>query len=380
MKIALAVPGGVDRSGRDRVVPMFLWLIERLSRRHDLHVFALDYYDEPCSYELGGAAVHDLGRPRGLRGTRRFQVARRLADALRAHGPFDLLHAYWGMPAAIAAARVAPQLGTPLIVTLDSGELVRFDDIGYGLQRRWIDRRALRHALERAAMVTVPTSYMASLMPRSAARPAIVPVGVDRSTFPSGSPPEGPPWRLIRVASLNRVKDYPTLLQAFRLVVDREPRVTLDIAGEDLLGGAIQRLAAELGIEDRITFHGALPTAALAALYRRAHLNVLSSRHESANVTVLEAACSGIATVGSAVGYVADWSPERAVAVPARHPKALADAIIALLHDEPRRRQIAEAARAWALAHDADWTAAAFDRLYHQVTRAGRRAHRSGSR
>jgi hypothetical protein len=41
MKIALVVRGGVDRGGRERVVPVLLWLIERLARRLDLHVIAL---------------------------------------------------------------------------------------------------------------------------------------------------------------------------------------------------------------------------------------------------------------------------------------------------------------------------------------------------
>jgi hypothetical protein len=59
MKIALIVPGGVDRSGRERVVPVLLWLIERLARRHSLHVFVLDYYTEPCTYQLFGATIHD---------------------------------------------------------------------------------------------------------------------------------------------------------------------------------------------------------------------------------------------------------------------------------------------------------------------------------
>ena len=62
MKIAFVIPGGVDRSGRDRVVPMFLWLIERIASRHELHVFVLDYYEHPVTYPLLGAVVHDLGR------------------------------------------------------------------------------------------------------------------------------------------------------------------------------------------------------------------------------------------------------------------------------------------------------------------------------
>ena len=36
----------------------------------------------------------------------------------------------------------------------------------------------------------------------------------------------------------------------------------------------------------------------------------------------------------------------------------------------PSLAEIAGAARAWTLAHDADWTAEQFDRLYHELARA----------
>src|SRR5438132_13793806 len=98
MRIGLVVTGGVDRSARERVVPVLLWLIERLARRHDLHVFALHHYREPCSYPLLGATVHDVGRVDGPPGLRRLRLRAKLAAAIDAHGPFDVVHAHCGMP------------------------------------------------------------------------------------------------------------------------------------------------------------------------------------------------------------------------------------------------------------------------------------------
>jgi len=66
MRIAWVVPGGVDRSGRERVIPVLLWLIEELAARHDLHVFALRQYPQACNYPLLGAAIHNLGDLPGL--------------------------------------------------------------------------------------------------------------------------------------------------------------------------------------------------------------------------------------------------------------------------------------------------------------------------
>jgi len=376
VRIGLIVTGGVDASARDRVVPAVLWLVERLARRHDLHVFVLHYHRTARSYPLLGATVHDPGRVDGPPGLRRMRVAARLRRAVAAHGPFDVLHAYWGMPA-VVATRVGLALRVPVVVTLDSGELVAIDDIKYGLQRRWIDRRMIASMLRHAARVTVCTEYLASMPALQNRRPEVIPIGVDPTRFPATPRAEGPPWRLLRVASLNPVKDYPLLLRATASIVRQLPETHLDIVGEDTLDGAIQAQCRALGLDRHVTFHGVQPTDALGRFYGRAHVHVVSSRHEAASVAMLEAACAGVPTVGTRVGYAADWAPEgRAVAVPVGDAEALAAATIALLGDRSRREQIASAARAWTLSHDADWTAAEFERIYAEL-RGSRAVSRS---
>jgi glycosyltransferase involved in cell wall biosynthesis len=363
VRIALIVTGGVDRSGREKVTPALLWLIERLARSHELHVFALHYYREPCTYPLLGATVHDVGRVDGPRGLRRLRLRTRLARTLAGVGRFDVLHAYMGMPGTIVAP-IAKWLGGPLVLTLDSGELVAIDDIAYGLQRRPVDRRRISRALRIAATVTVATEFMARQPALAGRTTTIVPIGIDANLFPLAARTDGPPWRLLRVASLNAVKDFPTLLQALRRIVDRGVDVHLDVVGEDTMKGSVQTLTESLGLTAHVTFHGVQPADQLAPFYARAHLHIVSSRHEAASVAVLEAAATGLPTVGTRVGYVADFAPDRAHAVPVGDAEALADAIIALLRDPEHRARLAARARSWTLAHDADWTAARFVEVY----------------
>jgi glycosyltransferase involved in cell wall biosynthesis len=374
VRIGLVLRGGADRSGRERVIPAMLWLIERIARRHELHVFALDHSPQPCSYPLLGATVHDLGRPTSPRGFRRRVQLSRLSSALTHLGQFDVLHAYWALPAGVVATLAARRLGVPAIVTADSGEWVSIPERQYGLQRRWVDRRGVAAAMRRATRVTVCTEHMARLAARHAVCAEVIPLGVPRPGAAAALRVDPPPWRLLHVASINRVKDHDTLLRAFGHVARRLPQVHLDVVGEDTLGGSAQRLAARIGLQSRVTFHGFQPNDALSAFYERAHLHVISSRHEAAGVVVLEAAAAGVATVGTRVGYVDDWSaadPPRAAAVPPGDAAALADAIVALLLSPARRESLAAAAREWTLAHDADWTAAQFDHLYRDVARSG---------
>jgi glycosyltransferase involved in cell wall biosynthesis len=361
MRVAWVVPGGVDASGVERVIPALLWQIERLAARHDLHVFALRQRDRACHYRLLGATVHALAPARGV------AACASLDRALRAQGAFDLLHGFWaGMPGLLAGS-AARLRRVPVVVTIGGGELTACRDIDYGGQVRWTSRAVVAVSLRLAHRLTVATRAIGAQLAAKGYAADLVPLGApsDRFTPPPGVPAR--PWRLLHVGSLNRVKDQRTLLAALAAIVRHEPEVTLEIVGEDTLGGAIQREATALGLDRHVVFSGWQPSSALAERYRRAHLLLVSSRHESGPVVALEAALCGTPTVGTSVGHVADWAPNLASAVPVGDADALADAVIALLHDDDRRRAMAAAARGFALEHDADWTANRFDRIYHQL-------------
>ncbi|MFI5182197.1 MAG: glycosyltransferase family 4 protein [Thermoanaerobaculia bacterium] len=368
MRIALIVPGGVDRSGTERVIPALLSLIERLARRHEVSVVALAQESEPGTWPLLGATVHNLGVPAGgIPGTTLLRFAPRLAGLLSRIGPFDVVQAFWAGTPALLAALATLGSGTPLAVHVSGGELAALRDIGYGgyLHRR--ERLKTRFALSRAARITCGSRFLQTRLAAENFKAGIVPLGVDTALFAPGPPRDEPPTRLLHVASLNEVKDQATLLRAFRRVADAEPGVTLEVVGEDTLGGGVQREASRLGLARRVVFHGFLPQGELVGLVQRTDLFVQSSRWEAQGVAVLEAASCGIPTAGTAVGLVADLAPDAAVEVPVGDDAALSEAILALFRDGERRRRLGEAARAFSLAHDADATARSFERLYSDL-------------
>lgn len=370
MRIALVVPGGVDRSGVYRVIPALLALIERLARRHEVHVFALRQEAAQGQWPLLGASVHNLGVPdRGLPGSALLRFAPRLARLFSRLGPFDVVNAFWANAPALLAAAAARWHRIPLAVHLAGGELAAIPEIGYGGWLHARERTKTRLALRGAARVTAGSVFLQRLAASRGMTAEVVPLGVDPSLFPPAPPRDEPAYRLLHVASLNAVKDQPTLLRALRRVADAEPSVRLDIAGEDMLGGAVRAEAERLGLLRQVAFHGLLRQDALAPLYRAADLFVLSSRHEAQSVALLEAASAGIPTVGTAVGLVQDLAPEGAVSVSVGDDAALANGILDLLRDGERRRRMAGAARAFALAHDADSTALAFERIYGEIAR-----------
>jgi glycosyltransferase involved in cell wall biosynthesis len=390
-----------------------------------VHVFTLAQYPEPCTYSLLGATVHNLaalpaprghlpshgtgnGGPRGngnggnggsagqlgngngngsaggnprpatngvykmrrtIPGFGILRAAPKLLRAMRAAGPFDVLHAYMGVPAAAVALVAARRLRLPFVVTFDGNELVALPEIGYGLGLSYRGRLARKLIARAADRITVSTLYMSLLAREHGLRAEVIPLGVDLAMVPPQAPAaEGPPWRLLHVANINPVKDQPTLLQALALVRAQEPAVHLHVVGTDTLSGAIHAQADLLGLGGHVTFTGSLPADEVWPYYARSHLLLLPSRHEAAGVVVMEAAACSLPTVGTDVGYVSEWALRGAArAVRVGDAPALARAILELLRDRAARRRMAEEARSLAIAHNADWTAERFEELYQSL-------------
>jgi len=367
MKVAWILPGGVDRGGIRRVIPAVLWLLQRLALETEVHVFALRQGARRESYPLLGATVHASGSfPRRVKA---------MADIVREHrrAPFDVVHGSGDMKAEVVAAVAGRLLGRPSFLHLTGGELAHLPGIGYGGLITLRGRVWMRLALGAATRVAALSIPVAELAVPLGLCPERLPLGVDAAAWPPRSASvriSGSPARLVHVGSLNRVKDQAMLVRALAILRDRGIAFHADVVGEDTLDGEVHALVARMGLEERITFHGFLPNTEVREVMKEAHLHIVSSLHEAGPVTLLEAAATGVPTVGTAVGHVREWAPKAAVAVPVADPEALAGGIQELLTDEERRLTIARAARERALAKDADWTAERVLEIYDELTGA----------
>jgi glycosyltransferase involved in cell wall biosynthesis len=366
VKIAMVVPGGVDRSGEYRVIPVVLALLARLSREHEIHVFALRQESAPGTWQLAGAQIHNVGRP--------LNNARAVLALRREHrrAPFALVHALWSGWSGAVAVSAARLLGIPSLVHLTGGELFAFPDIGYGGQLRWHGRLRERVILGSATRVTATSAPIVAAAEKFALRVRRVPFGVGLESWPLLSPrarAAAAPVRLIHVASLNAVKDQTTLMHAMAALAASGQTFSLEVIGEDTLGGRIQALARALGIGSNVHFRGFMTQKTLRPFMEAADIHVQSSRHEAGPAVLLEAAVAGVPTVGTRVGHLAEWSADEALAVPPADPGALARAIARLVDDDALRLRVAAAAQRRALQEDADYTARHFMEIYNELTR-----------
>jgi glycosyltransferase involved in cell wall biosynthesis len=148
------------------------------------------------------------------------------------------------------------------------------------------------------------------------------------------------------LGGLRPEKDHETFLRAASVVSERNPRARFMLVGDGPRREALEALAEELGIRDRVMFTGARND--VAAVLAVMDVFVLSSFTEAFPIALLEAMASSRPAVCTAVGGVPELLHDgvSGYLVPPRDPIALAERLSSLLESGQQRRQFGAAARA----------------------------------
>jgi glycosyltransferase involved in cell wall biosynthesis len=175
----------------------------------------------------------------------------------------------------------------------------------------------------------------------------------------------------VTVANFRAPKGYRDLLDAARLVIDRDPAVRFVIVGQGPLESELRARHAQLGLGDRVRILGYRADA--PRITAAADLFVLASHHEGLPVAVMEAFAAGVPVVATRVGGLAEAVDDEVSGrlVPVRRPDLLADAVGALARDPAGRRRLAIGAMAAAGRFSATRSAAEIEAVYRQAIAAG---------
>jgi glycosyltransferase involved in cell wall biosynthesis len=267
-------------------------------------------------------------------------VARRLR---REGTPVDVLHAHihrMGWVAVLAGTA----LRRPVVISENSSEWPRHL-LSPGALRR------ARLAFRRAALVCPVNRRLQETIESYGvrARFRIVPNTVDTRLFhPPADSRRREPTRLVNVAMHVEVKALDVLLRAFARAAEGRQGLMLELIGEGPLTDDLRRLAAELGLADRVRFTGTATPEQVAEALRDSDLFVLSSLSENMPLAVIEALCCGLPVAATDVGGVSEAVGADGALAPAGDPDALAAAIETVLDGYERfdGAEIAERAAA----------------------------------
>ena len=187
-------------------------------------------------------------------------------------------------------------------------------------------------------------------------RTAVVPCGVDlrrfrpldrdtcRRTLGLGDAPI-----VLFVGRVEPLKGIDILVEAMAQLERRDARL-LVVGGDAQAAGEVHRLqarAAALGIDDRVTFIGAVEQAQLPCYYNAADVCAVPSFYESFGMVAVESMACGTPVIASRVGGLATTirDGETSYLIPWRCPEPFAERIDLLIENDELRRNLGRAAR-----------------------------------
>jgi glycosyltransferase involved in cell wall biosynthesis len=132
-----------------------------------------------------------------------------------------------------------------------------------------------------------------------------IPNCVDTSMFfPRGTLPNDSPPIISYIGRLSRQKGLDTLVKAVSLLQEKLTQFKVFIVGEGELKPILQEMVSGYGLNDKITFTGAISN--VADYYQQSRIIVMPSYYEGLPLVLLEAMACGVPVVASPVGGILD--------------------------------------------------------------------------
>lgn len=290
---------------------------------------------------------------------------------------FDLIHAHdWLV--ALTARALKHLYRTPLVATLHATEHGRHQGL-HNASQRYISGVEWYLTYE-AWKVICCSQYMksdlVSVFNLPAEKVVVIANGVDPGLGDGGDHHPRQPVVLF-VGRLVPEKGVGVLLDAAPRVLEVHPQARLVITGTGPAAADLRAHAAALGLGERVIFTGYVDDGELARLYRSAAMAVFPSLYEPFGIVALEAMAAGTPVIVADSGGLGEIVEHEVTGLKVEpgNPRALAAAVIRLLDDPRRGRELARAARHQALSRYS-WPAiaAATAALYVATTSEHRRS------
>ncbi len=257
---------------------------------------------------------------------------------LKKYGDIDLIDAHYFYPDGVAAVMLGQLLNKPVVITARGTDINLIPN--YALPRRqivWAARNA-------AGMIAVCQALKDRLVELGIEerRIRVLPNGVDLIHFRPQPRDEARHalglggFTLLSVGHLIPRKGHDLIIRCLTQL----PGISLLVAGEGSERAALQALAEQLGVSDRVRFCGLVSQVDLPRLYTAADALVLASSREGWANVLLEAMACGTPAIATNV-----WGNAEVVATSAagllvqRTPDSIAEAVRTLLAAPPMRTE-----------------------------------------
>jgi glycosyltransferase involved in cell wall biosynthesis len=215
--------------------------------------------------------------------------------ALHDRWPFEVIHAHTGLPDGVAATRLGPAVGTPVVVTEHDRTLRE------RLPASAEARRVYRQMLDDAGLTVAVSAQYRDLLCTALEVPSstidVLPNALPAAFFSAPLEALRDPNELLYVGGRKENKGMTTLLEAFALARATHPTLHLRLVGQSESEEDERQwhgLAEELGIAGSVQFEPPGDRIAVARAMSRAGIFVHPSPFESFGMVAGEALAAGL--------------------------------------------------------------------------------------
>ncbi len=255
----------------------------------------------------------------------------------------DATLAFFGVPSGAIAWLVKKIHKIPYVISLRGGDVPGFRPYDFRVYHKLI-APFLRIIWKNAFAVVANSNGLRELALAFDSRfdIAIIPNGVDLGLYET----KAREWSVPRLLSAGRLVYQKGLdLALYALAGLKDIRWEWHIAGDGPQMEALQSLAEELDVQDRVIFHGWQSREKLIGLYKQSSLFLFPSRHEGMPNAVLEAMASGLPVIASRIAGSEElvMDGETGFLVPSEDVGSLGAAIHKLVNDAALRQKMGTA-------------------------------------
>ncbi|WP_221583285.1 glycosyltransferase [Microbacterium sp. G2-8] len=225
--------------------------------------------------------------------------ARQVLDYVRP----DVVHIQSHIVIGRGLTREARKRGIPVIAT---NHVMPENILDFTKAPEWFNRILVREewadakrTFDMCAAVTTPTRKAADYLEKTADVAGVIPIscGIDMTRYTADLSPR-PDKRIVFVGRLTSEKRIDDILRAVA-TFPAEDELQVELIGDGDQRPALEALAEELGIRDRVVFHGHVSDEELRAALTRASLFAIASIAELQSIATMEAMASGLPIVAA---------------------------------------------------------------------------------
>lgn len=298
-------------------------LARELSRAPEIEltVFALYYPFDKNDYILYDAKVYTFSncpqnRLTSLKKIKAWRAFRKKFAKENLNKNFDVIHSFWAGEPGYNATKVSQKFNIPHAANICGGELASFPEINYGSQLKSAQRYFVGKTFEQATTIICGSEFViekASGIYNNNITGKItrIPFGVDESLFCESDDTVEVNAKepvLINIAHAAPVKAHYDLLLALTQVKLVYPDIMLKVYGNDP-NSTIIKQAGKMGLDANVQVFSFTNYKNIQGILKEANVFVLSSIYESQNMSILEAAFSGLPVVSTDVGVAREITP-----------------------------------------------------------------------